>query len=126
MAVTSPRFKSSYLSKLKNFDGGEKMQKTIKLIVPFTVVGCISTVAWPQSVTSSAALKDVQCRQSVCTTNCDGKGEKCLVTCDDKKPSGNCAKSFYRASPYGVLEVTPPRQPSQQKSVTQVRKSDLR
>ena len=85
------------------------MPSLITLIVAFATLGCFSTGTRAEPLTSKAALKDVQCRQSVCATKCDAKGEKCLVTCDDKQTSDKCKKSFYRVSPLGVLEVKPRR-----------------
>ena len=80
---------------------------------PITLLVALATLAWfsietcADPVTSKAILKDVQCRQSACATKCDAKGEKCLVTCDDKQTGNDkCKKSFYRVSPFGVLEVT--------------------
>ena len=60
-------------------------------------------------VTSTAPLKEAQCSQSVCTKNCDAKGQKCLITCDDKATGNNCKKNLTHTTPYGVLEVTPKR-----------------
>jgi hypothetical protein len=85
------------------------MPNSIALIVALAALWCFSVVTWAESVTSIAILKDVQCRQSVCKTKCDAKGEKCLVSCDDKQTGSQCKKSFYRVSPFGVLEVTPQR-----------------
>jgi len=86
------------------------MPKSIILLLALTSFVSVSRATWAaQSTTSAATLRDVQCRQNVCTTKCDAKGEKCLVTCDDKPGSNNCKKSFYRASPSGVLEVAPQR-----------------
>ena len=83
------------------------MPNSITLIVAFATLEFFSTGTRAESLTSKAILKDVQCRQSVCATKCDTKGEKCLVTCDDKQTGNKCKKSFYRVSPFGVLEVTP-------------------
>jgi hypothetical protein len=85
------------------------MPKQNMLIVAFTILSGTSSIVWAQTTKPSATLKDIQCRQSVCTTKCDVKGEKCLVSCDDKQANNNCKKSFYRASPFGVLEVAPQR-----------------
>ena len=78
------------------------MHQSIALAL--ATLGCSSLATWAQPATSTATSKDAQCRQSVCTTKCDAKGEKCLVTCDDKKTGNNCGKSSYRF-PWGVLEV---------------------
>ena len=83
------------------------MPNSITLIVALATLGCLSTEIRAEPPTSKAILKDVQCRQSVCATKCDAKGEKCLVTCDDKRMGNKCKKNFYRVSPFGVLEVTP-------------------
>jgi hypothetical protein len=84
---------------------GEKMLNSITLIAALATLGCFS-VAGAEPVTSTAVLKDVQCRQSACTTKCDAKGEKCLINCNDKQTgNSDCKKSFYRVSPFGVLEV---------------------
>jgi len=79
------------------------MLKFITLMVTPVTLGCFSIATWAEPVTSTATLK-AQCPQSVCTTKCDAKGEKCLITCDDKKTGNNCVKSSYR-TPGGVLEV---------------------
>jgi len=84
------------------------MSKSFASIVMLAVLGCVS-VAWGKSPIAAATPKDVQCPQSACTTKCDVKGEKCLVTCDEKRAGNNCKESFYRISPFGVLEVTPQR-----------------
>jgi hypothetical protein len=82
------------------------MPNSITPIAALATLGCFS-VAWAEPVTSTAILKDVQCRQSACTTKCDAKGEKCLINCDDKQTGNDkCKNSFYRVSPFGVLEVT--------------------
>ena len=85
------------------------MPNPITLIVALATVLCFSIGTNAEPVTSKAILKDVQCRQSACATKCDAKGEKCLVSCDDKQTGSECKKSFYRVSPFGVLEVTPQR-----------------
>ena len=85
------------------------MPNSITPILALATLGCFS-LARAETVTSTAILKDVQCRQSACTTKCDAKGERCLVTCNDSEKGNNCKKSFYRVSPFGVLEV--PRQKS--------------
>ena len=84
------------------------MPNSMTLIVALATLGCFSVGSRAESTKSTAILKDVQCRQSVCTTKCDAKGERCLVTCDDKQ-TDTCKKSFYRVSPFGVLQVTPQR-----------------
>ena len=84
------------------------MSKSFASIVMLAVLGWVS-VAWAKPPTSTATPKDVQCRQSACTTKCDVKGEKCLVTCEDKNAGNNCKNSFYSVSPFGVLEVVPQR-----------------
>ena len=84
------------------------MPNSITLIVALATLGCFSVGSRAELIKSTAILKDVQCRQSVCTTKCDAKGERCLVTCDDKQ-TDTCKKSFYRVSPFGVLQVTPQR-----------------
>jgi len=85
------------------------MPKSIMWAIGLTIFAGGSAAAWAQSTKSAAVLRDVQCRQNVCTTKCDAKGEKCLVSCDDKQVSNDCKKSFYRVSPFGVLEVAPQR-----------------
>jgi len=60
-------------------------------------------------VTSTAPLKETQCSQSVCTKNCDAKGQKCLISCDDKATGNNCKKNLNHVTPYGVLDITPKR-----------------
>ena len=92
------------------------MPKSFTLIVALATLAVFSVVTWAKSITPTAMPKDAQCRQSACTTKCDAKGEKCLVTCDDKQTSNNCSKSFYRVSPFGVLEVTPPASPIRQRT----------
>jgi hypothetical protein len=81
------------------------MLKSITLMVALAALGCLSLATWAKPVTP----KDAQCSQSVCTTKCDAKNEKCLVTCDDKAASNNRTKKFNHVTPYGVLEVTPKR-----------------
>ena len=89
------------------------MANSIKLMVALATLECFSVVTRAEPLTSTAIIKDVQCRQSACTTKCDAKGEKCLVTGDDKSTANNkCKKSFYRVSPFGVLEVTPQQRSS--------------
>ena len=78
------------------------MHQSIALAL--ATLGCSSLATWAQPATSTATSKDAQCRQSVCTTKCDAKGEKCLITCDDRKTGNNCGKSSYRI-PWAVLEV---------------------
>jgi hypothetical protein len=85
------------------------MPNPITMIVAIATLACFSIGVCAEPVTSKATLKDVQCRQSACATKCDAKGEKCLVTCDDKQTDNKCKKSFYRVSPLGVLEVKPQR-----------------
>jgi|GEM_PF-1641846 hypothetical protein len=85
------------------------MLKSITLMVALATLGCFSLATWAKPVTSAVPPKDAQCSQSVCTTKCDAKNEKCLVTCDDKAASNNCTKKFNHVTPYGVLEVTPKR-----------------
>ena len=83
------------------------MPNSITLIVALATLPCFSIGTCAEPVTSKAILKDVQCRQSACATKCDAKGEKCLVTCDDKQTGDKCKNGFYRVSPFGVLEVRP-------------------
>src|SRR5262249_20288569 len=79
------------------------MLKSITLMVAPITLACFSIATWAEPLASTATLK-AQCRQSMCTTKCDAKGEKCLITCDDKKTGNNCGKSSFR-TPGGVLEV---------------------
>jgi len=91
----------------KKFYPGRNMPKPIALLVALATLTWFSIETRAEPVTSKTILKDAQCRQSACATKCDAKGEKCLVTCDDKQASNDkCKKSFYRVSPFGVLEVT--------------------
>jgi hypothetical protein len=83
------------------------MPNSVALIVALATLGWFSVVTCAEPVTSKAILKDTQCRQSACATKCDAKGEKCLVTCDDKQTGDKCKNGFYRVSPFGVLEVRP-------------------
>src|SRR5262245_14199831 len=83
------------------------MRKSIALTVSLATLGCSSLATRAEPAASIATSKDAQCRQSVCTTKCDAKGEKCLITCDDKKTGNNCGKSSYRI-PWAVLEVRGP------------------
>ena len=92
------------------------MHNSTVLILALTMLWSISVTARGETSASTATLKDVQCRQNACTTKCDAKGEKCLVSCSDNQTNSNCKKSFYRASPYGVLEVSP-QQKSRLKSI---------
>ena len=83
------------------------MPNPITPILALATMACFSIGTYAEPVTSKAILKDGQCRQSACATKCDAKGEKCLVTCDDKQPGNDkCKKGFYHVSPFGVLEVT--------------------
>src|SRR5262245_19366592 len=90
---------------------GREMLKSITLIVALATLGCVSLASWAKPVTTSTAIsKDTLCSQSACTTKCDAKGGKCLVTCDDNKVTGNnCSRNFKHVTPYGELEVTPKR-----------------
>ena len=58
-----------------------------------------------------SALKRRSISQSVCMKNCDTKGQKCLITCDDKATSDNCKKNLNHVTPFRVLEVIPKRAP---------------
>jgi hypothetical protein len=66
------------------------MLKSITLMVALATLGCLSLATWAKPVTP----KDAQCSQSVCTTKCDAKNEKCLVTCDDKAASITAQRSL--------------------------------
>jgi len=79
------------------------------LFVGLATLVSLSLATSANAVTSTAPLKEAQCSQSVCTKNCDAKGQKCLITCDDKAAGNNCRKSLNHVTPYGVLEVTPKR-----------------
>ena len=85
-----------------------KMIRFIRLFLGVVILGCFSFTAWAKPVASPASLKDAQCSQSVCTKNCDTKGLKCLITCDDKA-NGNCRINLNHVTPIGVLEVRPKR-----------------
>ena len=87
------------------------MFKFIKLLVGLATLGYFSLATWAKPITSTAPLKDGQCSQSVCMKNCDTKGQKCLITCDDKATSDNCKKNLNHVTPFGVLEVIPKRAP---------------
>jgi hypothetical protein len=82
------------------------MTRFIALFVGLATLGYFSLATWAKPITSTAPLKDAQCGQSVCTKNCDTKGQKCLITCDDKA-TNNCKKNLIHVTPYGVLEVIP-------------------
>jgi len=82
------------------------MIRFIRLFLGVGILGCFSFTVWAKPITSPAPLKDAQCSQSVCTKNCDTKGLKCLITCDDKA-NGNCRTNLNHVTPFGVLEVRP-------------------
>lgn len=81
------------------------MVRFIALFMGLATLG-YSLATWAKPIAPTATSKDAQCSQSVCTTKCDAKNEKCLIACDDKAAS-NCKKNFNHVTPYGVLEVTP-------------------
>jgi hypothetical protein len=85
------------------------MIRFIALFLGLATLGYFSPATWANPATSTAPLKEAQCKQSVCTKNCDAKGQKCLVTCDDKATGNNCRKNLNHVTPYGVLEITPKR-----------------
>jgi hypothetical protein len=85
------------------------MLKSVTLMVALATLGCLSLATWAKPVISTATSKDTQCSQNVCTTKCNAKNEKCLVTCEDKAAGNNCTKKFNHVTPYGVLEVIPKR-----------------
>jgi hypothetical protein len=96
---------TDYQNKLSS---GRKKLKSITLILALAT----PAAEWAAPVTSpTTPLKDTQCTQSVCTTKCDAKNEKCRISCDDKAPGNNCKKNFNHVSPYGVLDMTPKRAP---------------
>ena len=83
------------------------MPNPITLIVAFATLGCFSIVTCAEPAYFESDSKGRSMPSSVCATKCDAKGEKCLVTCDDKQTGNKCKNGFYRVSPFGVLEVRP-------------------
>jgi len=79
------------------------------LFVGHAMLVSLSLATSANPVASTAPLKEAQCSRSVCTKNCDAKGQKCLITCDDKATGDKCRKNFNHVTPYGVLELTPKR-----------------
>jgi hypothetical protein len=87
------------------------MRKSIAVIAALATLGCFSVATWAKPVTSTTTSQNAsaQCRQSVCTTKCDDKREKCSITCNDNEKGDNCGKTLFHLSPWGVLEVKNPR-----------------
>jgi len=80
------------------------MRKSIALIVAIATLLCYSLATLTKPATSAATIKDAQFCQSGCTTKCDAKVGRCLITCERMETGNNCGKNSYQ-SPWGVLEV---------------------
>ena len=90
------------------------MANPIILIAAVATLAFVSEAAWAKPATSNAAASKGSQASCGCKTKCDGRGERCLITCSPNE-AGNCqgetggpGRSFLRVSPAGVLEVTIP------------------
>ena len=87
-----------------------------KWVVLTAVLAILASVADAAPPTHAASNGETNAPQTICgcITKCDGKGERCLITCNANDVSacqgdtGSLGRNYLRVSPTGVLEVPVP------------------
>jgi hypothetical protein len=87
-----------------------------KLVVLAVALGMLAPVveAAPNKPVASNGVANASQTTCGCKTKCDGRGERCLITCDAtdtgacQGDTGRLGRNYLRVSPTGVLEVPVP------------------
>jgi hypothetical protein len=87
-----------------------------KWVVLTGALAMLSPVADAAPGAPAASKEATSAPQTICgcKTKCDGKGERCLITCNANDAgacqgnTGNLGRNYLRVGPTGVLEVPVP------------------
>lgn len=89
------------------------MQKLVVLTVALAMLASVADAA-PATPVASNGVTSTPETICGCKTKCDGRGERCLITCN-ANDAGACqgdtrslGRNYLRVSPTGVLEVPVP------------------